>query len=445
MEHDNRVVWSEGMFLRVQHFQQQDRWTEKLVKSVVRELVKFPWGISRITINEQLLGNGMFALSSARGVMPDGSVFEAPGPVDLPPALRLEEGTKNVFVYLCLPMQQPGLAEIGGETAAGRSVRYARQKYEVQDTNEGSSISALLDVGRLRLSFLLSDEELAGYDRIAVARIVEVRQDQSVVLDENFIAPSINCAAQLQLENIVTELLGIMSHRAEAIADRMGDPSIRGTAEVSDFQFLQVLNRNEAVFRHHRENLSSLHPETLYVLCAQLAGELSTFTKERRRGSVFPGYRHLDLRGSFDPVLFDLRESLSSVLERSAIEIPLDERKHGVRVGTITDRSLLAGSGFVLAVRCDMPSEALRSTLPRQIKVGPVERIAELVNVALPGIAVRPLPVAPRQLPYRPGTSYFELDRDGALWKQLSTSGAIAMHLAGDFPAIEFELWAIKS
>lgn len=445
MEHDNRVVWSEGMFLRAQHFQQQDRWTEKLVKAATRELVKFPWGVSRLAINEQLLSNGLFALSSARGVMPDGTVFEAPGPVDLPPALRLEEGTKNVLVYLCLPMQQAGLAEVGGETTPGRSIRYARQKYEVQDTNEGSSISALLEVGRLRLNFLLSDEELAGYDRIAVARIVEVRQDQSVVLDDTFIASATNCAAQLQLENIVTEILGIMSHRAEAIADRMGDPSIRGTAEVSDFQFLQVLNRNEAVFRHHRENLAALHPETLYVLCAQLAGELSTFTKERRRGSVFPGYRHVDLRGSFDPVLADLRESLSSVLERSAVEIPLDERKHGVRVGTITDRNLLLGSGFVLAVRSDMPSEALRSTLPRQIKVGPVERIAELVNVALPGIAVRPLPVAPRQLPYRPGTSYFELDKDGPLWKQLSTSGAIALHLAGEFPSIEFELWAIKS
>ena len=28
----NRVVWQEGMFLRAQHFQQQDRWLEMLVR-----------------------------------------------------------------------------------------------------------------------------------------------------------------------------------------------------------------------------------------------------------------------------------------------------------------------------------------------------------------------------------------------------------------------------
>ena len=119
--------------------------------------------------------------------------------------------------------------------------------------------------------------------------------------------------------------------------------------------------------------------------------------------------------------------------------------RHGVRVGLISDRGLLTGSGFVLAVRSDLPQEALRSSLPRQIKIGPVERIAELVNVALPGIAINPLPVAPRQLPYRPGTSYFELDKDGPLWKQLTTTGGIALHIAGEFPSIEIELWAIKA
>jgi type VI secretion system protein ImpJ len=35
MSWTNRVVWQEGMFLRTQHFQQQDRWTEQLVRGRV--------------------------------------------------------------------------------------------------------------------------------------------------------------------------------------------------------------------------------------------------------------------------------------------------------------------------------------------------------------------------------------------------------------------------
>ncbi len=445
MSHDNRVIWSEGMFLRVQHFQQSDRWAESILSGTARALVAFAWGVSRFEINKPLLGNGRFGLTDVSGILPDGTVFEAPGTVDLPVPLDLQEGVKERIVYLALPTRQPGIAEMGDGIGDARNVRYEPVRYEVQDTNFGSSVTMPIDIARLRLRLKLEGEDMAGFERIPIARVAEVRQDQEVILDPTFIPTSLNCGAALVLESIATEILGIITHRAEAIADRMGDPSVRGTAEVSDFQFLQVLNRYEAVYRHRCENISSVHPEALYALCVQLAGEISTFTKERRRGMEFPGYRHGDLKSSFEPVVADIRASLSAVLERSAVEIPLELRKHGVRVGLVSDRGLLSSAGFVLAVRSDMPQEQLRSTLPRQIKIGPVEKIAELVNVALPGIAASPLPVAPRQLPYRPGTTYFELDKDGPLWKQLNTTGGIALHLAGDFPSIEVELWAIKA
>jgi type VI secretion system protein ImpJ len=445
MKHDNRVVWSEGMFLRVQHFQQADRWTDRVIRAIANALTPFAWGVSEMEIDRQQLTIGRFAVSNVSGLMPDGTFFSAPGYTDLPKPLALEGGLKNAIVYLCLPTLQPGLQEVGKDDANSRRARYVRRRHESQDANSGSSLVADIEVARLDLKFILSNEELSGFDRVPVARVVEVRQDQSVVLDETFIASALNCAAQAPLNGVITELLGTITHRAEAIAERMLDPSLRGTAEVLDFQFLQALNRYEAIFRHHQENPGCVHPEALYRLCVQFAGELSSFTKERRRGATFPGYRHADLKGSFDPVIVDLRNSLSSVLERTAIEITLEIRRFGVRVGAISDRGLLTSAGFVLAARADMPSEALRSALPRQIKVGPVEKISELINVALPGIGVRALPVAPRQIPYRPGTSYFELDKNGPLWKQLSQSGAIALHLTGEFPAIEMELWAIKA
>jgi type VI secretion system protein ImpJ len=140
----------------------------------------------------------------------------------------------------------------------------------------------------------------------------------------------------------------------------------------------------------------------------------------------------------------ELRQSLSAVLEQTAIPIPLQERKYGIRVAPITDRSLLANASFVLAVKAEMPAETLRRNFPNQVKIGPVEQIRELVNVALPGITVRPLPVAPRQIPYHAGVTYFELDRSSTYWKQLSNSGGFAIHVAGDFPRLEMEFWAIR-
>ena len=86
----------------------------------------------------------------------------------------------------------------------------------------------------------------------------------------------------------------------------------------------------------------------------------------------------------------------------------------------------------------------LRSLFPQQAKVGSVEHIRDLVNLQLPGIALLPMPVAPRQIPYHAGSSYFELDRGSDHWKQLANSGGFAFHIAGQFPGLNLAFWAIR-
>ncbi|OLP51639.1 type VI secretion system baseplate subunit TssK [Allorhizobium taibaishanense] len=445
MRHENRVAWSEGMFLRVQHFQQSDRWTERLVRSVSRSLSPYPWGILEIGLDRSALAIGQFALSGLRGILPDGTPFDAPEDTDLPAALELDESVKNAIVYLALPARQPGKADMAQTgAAAANSVRLLGSPYEAPDANVETDFIAPIDVARLNLRLLKTGDDLAGYELLGLARVTEVRSDKAVLLDPDFIPPSLNCMASSRLNELMTELLGIVRHRAEAIAERIGDPTIRGTAEVGDYFLLQILNRADPMLKHALANATRLHPMSFYELCIQLAGELATFTMDSKRATDFPAYRHDDLKATFGAVFEDLRTSLSSVLAQSAVAIELVERRHGVRVGTINDRTLLRDAGFVLAVRADMSAEDVRRTLPARIKIGPVERIAELVNVALPGIPVRPLPVLPRQLPYRAGTIYFELDTKTPLWKQLETSGAIALHLAGDFPGLELEMWALR-
>ncbi|MEM8662549.1 MAG: type VI secretion system baseplate subunit TssK [Pseudomonadota bacterium] len=447
MKDENRVAWVEGMFLRVQHFQQSDRWTERLVRASTRELRPHAWGISEVVIDREALAIGRFALSSARGTMADGTPFEAPNDADLPTPIELSESHMGATIFVALPMRQAGRAELASRGLNGRGshgVRFVAAPYEAPDANIESDFMAPIEVGRLRLQLLATGDELSGFERIGVARIADVGTDRKVTLDEDFIAPSTNVAASQRLTGLLTEVLGIVRHRAEAVAARIGDPTIRGTAEVGDFLLLQTLNRAEPVLDHLRHNAGLTHPEDAYRNFLSLAGELATFTTETKRAGTFPAYRHDDLEATFRAVVDDLRASLSAVLDQAAVSIALQERRHGVRVGIIEDRKLLEDAGFVIAARAQLPQETLRRTLPNQIKVGPVERIAELVNVALPGIGVRPLPVLPRQLPYRAGTVYFELDTSSPLWTDLGTSGAVAIHLAGEFPGIEMELWAIR-
>ncbi|NCY24892.1 MAG: type VI secretion system baseplate subunit TssK [Alphaproteobacteria bacterium] len=445
MAWNDKVVWQEGMFLRAQHYQQQDRYFEHLLQARAAPLVAHPWGVTELAVDRDLLAAGKFALANIAGVLEDGTPFAIPGTADHPRPLDLIEGTRNQIVYLALPVRQPGSPEVSdNDGPEGAAARYALRAFEAYDTHSDATLPAELAVGRPRLRYMLESEERAGFSCLGLARIVEVQADRRVVVDDRFIAPCLRVSAVPVLANILAELVGMLGQRAEALGARLGQPGARGVAEVADFLLLQAVNRNLPLLGHYAD-AGNVHPETLYSILIQLAGELATFTAPDKKATVYPAYRHDDLQRSFGPVVADLRRSLSAVLETNAVEIPLQDRSHGVRVGPILDRNLLRAGQFVLTVMADMPGETIRRQFPNQVKIGAVEHIRELVNVALPGIIVRPLPVAPRQIPFHAGATYFELDRGSPHWQQMQTSGGFAIHVSGDFPNLRLSLWAIRA
>jgi type VI secretion system protein ImpJ len=241
----------------------------------------------------------------------------------------------------------------------------------------------------------------------------------------------------------LSELVGLLHHRGEAIAGRLADANRGGTAEIADYMMLQLINRLEPM-AVHMANMNGLHPVDLFAESVQMVGELSTFVSKNKRTPMFPGYLHEDLQATFTPVVSELRNCLSMVYEQTAISLALVEKKYGIRVAEISDRSLVGSAMFVLAARADVPDDALRSYLPAQIKIGPVERIRQLVNAAMPGIGIKPLPVAPRQIPYHSGFTYFQLEQQSNFWNELKHSGGFALHVGGDFPGLELEFWAIR-
>lgn len=443
MSWDNRVVWSEGLFLRPQHFQQADRYVENLVRRRVANLRPYPWGVTELKLNRELLSLGKFAVQEARGVLEDGTPFSLPEEADHPAPLEIAENTRNSIVYLALPAYQPGALEAAPADATETVARLAVHEQEVSDTTASGRAGVGIEIGRLRLRLVLEGADRAGLICLGLARITEIRADKQIVLDEAFIPPTLDCAATKNLAGFIAEIQGLLHHRGEALGGRVADSGTKGVAEIADFMLLQVVNRWEPLFSHLLA-AHSVHPETFYGVAVQLAGELATFTTTNKRPPAFPAYRHDDLAATFAPVMRSIRQSLSAVLEQTAVPIPLQARKYGVHVAPIADKTLLTTAAFVLAVKATIEAERLRRAFPTQIKLGPVENIKELVNVALPGIAIRALPVAPRQIPYHTGVTYFELDRTSPYWKAMQTSGGLALHVAGDFPGLEMELWAIR-
>lgn len=443
MSWNNKVVWSEGMFLRPQHFQQQERYVEALVRGRSACLRPYDWGFQELILDREALSLGKVALAAARGLLPDGTPFNIPDDDDPPPPLDIADDLRDSEILLALPLRRPGTPEADRESGLESVARYRIVQYETRDNNAGFDNNVQIEVGKRRFRLLVRRSDLREYAGVGVTRVVEKRSDQSVVLDRSFIPPTLDCRNEGLLTGFVNELSGLLHQRGEALAGRVSASGRGGATDISDFLLLQVVNRFEPLFAHLAV-MADLHPEDFYQIGLQLAGELATFTSRNKRPVRFPVYDHDDLQATFAPLMQELRQALSMVLEQNAIQLPLQERKYGVWVSPITDRSLLSTAVFVLAVRADVPAANLLRQFPQQVKVGPVEHIRQLVNSALPGIELRALPVAPRQMPYHAGTTYFELGKNSEHWKQMVNSGGFAFHIAGQFPGLDMAFWAIK-
>src|SRR5690242_3278627 len=132
----NRIIWQEGMFLRAQHFQQQDRHFHHLLRSRTAALRPHPWGLTELTVDPGLLAAGRFAVTSAAGVFQDGTPFAIPHDADHPPPLELSTGVRNALVLLALPVLQAGAVEVALDATAIR--RYATRGFDAYDTQSGS-------------------------------------------------------------------------------------------------------------------------------------------------------------------------------------------------------------------------------------------------------------------------------------------------------------------
>jgi type VI secretion system protein ImpJ len=443
MSWKRKVVWSEGMLLQPQHFQQHERHEAHSREVELHTSTPFAWGFSSLELDSAALSIGKVALASAKGIFPDGTPFEMPATESIPLALEISNQTRDQNILLAIPARRAGARESNNESDDALS-RYRVDEVELSDSNTSGERSALIQVACLNARLMLQNEVTDAWTTLSIARLIERRSDNQIVLDKEHVPPSLDAHSAPVLKSYVSELVGLLQQRGDALAGRMSQTGSGGVSEVADFLLLQTVNRNEPLFRHLMTT-SVLHPQRLFESCVALAGDLATF-RDKRRVTEFERYIHDDLAKSFKPVMSDLRMSLSMVMEQSAFQIELHERKMGVRVGILSDAEMRKNATFVLTVAAQMPSDAVRARFPSQVKIGPVEKIRDLVNLQLPGVALSALPVAPRQIPFHTGACYFELDtKSSDLWRQLDKSGGLAVHVAGEFPGLELALWAIRS
>ncbi|WP_019409409.1 type VI secretion system baseplate subunit TssK [Pseudomonas psychrophila] len=440
----HKVIWREGMLLRPQHFQQSDRYYDHQMKTRTQLLGRYTWGFLRLEIDVQFLNMGKLVISQASGVLPDGSLFELGGSTS-PLVLDVPRNTASTAVYLALPLVTGNHIETRRSDQTDVLARYTAHDIEVSDVNAGDDSSSQVSCARPDFRLLLGEQQSdQACVKLQLCHILDTTSDGVIRLDEQFIPTFIHAHASGYVLSCLKEVISMISNRGDALADRIRSNGKVGGAEVGDFMMLQLVNRTELVLRHYL-SLEQLHPEELYCSLLAMLGDLATFGSESKRPQLQSTYQHSNQGESFRALMDSIRQVLSMVLEQHAIELVLESRQYGILVSPLTDHTLLSTTSFVLAAHAQCDSEELRHRLPAHLKIGPVENIRQLVNLHLPGFKVKPLPVAPRQIPFHSNKTYFILELGNEDLAQLERSGGFAFHVSGEFSALELQFWAIRN
>jgi type VI secretion system protein ImpJ len=440
MSWHSKVFWSEGLFLRPHHLQQNDRYFEHLVERRVGHVTPYPWGFSLLEIDRDLAQQSKFCVRCAAGVMPDGTPFDVPADSPIPAPIDVPDTAAGQVAWLSIPVAAPNTRECD-DTQTESATRYIRGSETFIDSTSSLRIEEEIDIAHPRLSFELRRTAKPGYVGLGIARVLEIR-DKNILFDEKFIPPMLICSAHSVISGWINRIIGWIDNKLEELSRYAADPSSGGGLQSVDYLVLQMLNREIPNLKHFARS-TYVHPEQLYEQLLRLAGELATFATPERRARDYPAYDHDDLENVFTPLVNDIQEFLSARLGRRAIRLEIIARAQNAFISPIRDRTLFRNATFVLEVASRRPLIEIQHEFPHLFKVGPDTKMNQIVHAHLPGVPLVHLPTPPPYIRTITDHVYFYLDRNSQLWPEFSTAGSIGMHFSGDWPDLELELWAI--
>lgn len=442
-----KVLWGEGLFLRPQHFQQQDSYHSHQRAMSMKLLHPYAYGSVEIKLDSALLDSNVLSFETISSVFPDGTIYQAPHLDALPKPVHLEhqETGDNIFVFLSLEVLQTNGGNIQTE-ANDNPTRYVRAAVDAQDIYSQAT-EAVVDVVKLAPSLQLSHSaQPPSGDTISLLIAKLERTPQGVYkADESYLIPSVYIASNLALLNQVYRLMTIINTKSSSLYDhhRQNNNSLLEfrSSDIASFWLLHSLNTAYAQLSHLYNN-PKLHPERLYEALLSVASQLVTFSSLYKVEDL-PSYTHNNTHESFFGIIEIIRELLNTVIASNFISVPLRQTKPSYYLGELSSDKITRNSQLYLSVSSSLPMHEMIELVPRRFKIATPDGVEKRVLSALPGSPVSHVTQVPSAIPVRPGFSYFSIEPVGDIYDEMIKSEVICIYVPNGFDDLKIELMAI--
>lgn len=433
------------MFLRPQHFQQQDLFFEQRIADTLRTLHANPWGIRSAVLDKDALCSGLLRVDRLEAVYQDGTHVRAPEYMPVPQSRNLADipqlGTDTI-VFACLPTLNAFGGNIPDGKMSARPARFTSTLVTVPDLFT-QALETEITALHADVRILVEQENRDGYHCIPVARIHK-NATGTWTVDESYIPPLLTLDGSPALRVMVRRLLDILLVKSQALSgahrERVKSIVEYGTSDISSFWLLHTVNRAFPLLSHL--SLTGAHPESLYAALAQLCGELMTFSATRSLKDI-PQYDHQDLPCVFEKIDTILRELLETVVSDRYAVIPLVNTKPSFFVGRLDSERLVEEVDFYLSVSTEMAAAQILDVVPTKLKMGSPDDVEKILNSALPGARLMHVLQTPAAMPVRVGNHYFAVEPQGQIFERMLKARSICIYVPQTLLELKLELIAV--
>jgi type VI secretion system protein ImpJ len=442
----SKILWGEGLFLRPQHFQQQDRYHESCLHEIASAMHPYLWGVKTLEWDKDALANNILRPEELFLIFQDGEIYKAPATDVLPEAINLNNlpsSLQSITYYAAIP----SLKGYGGNFSplgqTKNSARYAQANLQTPDLYTEATKA---EVAYLKKTVRLVSE-LESRDSYVSFPLIRVRRASTGGFepDPGFMPPSLSIRSTPDLLLQLRRLLDALHAKVNALYGHHREPSKNiiefRTGDVSSFWLLHTASSAFASLTHYFQH-PALHPERLYQQLLGLAGALMTYSKNYSLIDL-PAYQHEEPGPCFVKLDTIIRDLLDTVISSKYFSITLSELKPSYHHGMLDSGKINDQTTFYLAVSADTPAIQLVEIVPLRFKVGAPDDVEKFVLSAMPGVKLVYSPQVPAAVPVRPDTYYFAIENKGAMAERMLQAQSISIYVPAGIRDLKLELIAI--
>jgi type VI secretion system protein ImpJ len=445
----SKVLWGEGLFLRPQHFQQQDAYHEWRLAQAVRGLHPYAWGVKSLKVDTDALQAGRLRFTELQLVLPDGEFYNAPAEDELPEPISLDavfaQGNEVVLHAAAAPLRANGSNFASSREQADTATRYYQQQRDVEDQYTDAASAQLSLLGKSVK--LVAEHDPRGH--LVTVPLLRMRRNATggFELDPRYVPPSLTIQASPVVFLYLRRLLDVLQAKVDALYGFHREPSKNiiefRSGDVASFWLLHTASGAYASLAHLMRH-PGLHPERLFQRLLELAGALMTFSKGFTLADL-PAYDHANPGPAFFRLDHIIRELLETVISTRYFGVALSEVRPSFHQGRLDAQQINATTNLYLGVSASMPPAELVEAVPLRFKIGAPEDVEKLVLSALPGVPISHSPQVPAAVPVRPGSYYFAIEPRGALYERMLQAQAVSFYVPAGIADLKLELIAVNS